>query len=241
MRRSTIIIILTMTSVMAVLAALGSWQVNRLRWKEDLIARINARMNSDPRSLEQIELLWQRQHDVNYFPTSLQGNYDHQREMYYFNTLNGQSGWNIITPLILQDNRIVLLNRGFVPFRLKNRENRRSGQIEGQVEVIGLARNPVMGKPNSLIPDNSLQKREFFWKSHDQMATIASANTDRQVLPFMIDQGETEIEGGYPIGGTTRVQFSNSHLQYAVTWYGLALALFAVGSAFLYSRRNQPA
>ncbi|MCP4088191.1 MAG: SURF1 family protein, partial [Gammaproteobacteria bacterium] len=61
MRRSTILIITIMISVMVVLAALGSWQVNRLRWKEDLIARINARMNSDPRSLEQIELLWQRQ------------------------------------------------------------------------------------------------------------------------------------------------------------------------------------
>ncbi|MCP4184203.1 MAG: SURF1 family protein [Hyphomicrobiales bacterium] len=241
MNRSTLLIIAAMTISIAILATLGTWQVARLKWKEDLVARINARVAGEHMSLQQVELLWSQRRDVDYMPVKLNGIFDHQRELYYFNTWNGKAGWDVITPLMLSDNRVVLLNRGFVPTTFRDKNNRQSGLIDGVVEIAGLARNPVLEKPNSLIPDNQLVQREFFWKSYSQMAKLAGMGDINQVLPFMIDQGKTNIEGGYPVGGTTRINFSNNHLQYAVTWYGLGLALFTIGSAFLYSRRIQSA
>ncbi len=241
MNRSTLLVIVTMIVSIAILTTLGSWQVARLKWKEDLIARTNARVASEPRPLQQVELLWSQKRDVDYMPVKLQGIFNHQHELYYYNTWNGKTGWNVITPLILSDNRIVLLNRGFVPTTLQDKNSRQSGLVDGMVEIEGLARNPVLEKPNSLIPDNQLRQREFFWKSYPQMAKLAGTGDVNQVLPFMIDQGKNNIEGGYPVGGTTRIIFSNNHLQYAVTWYGLGLALFFIGSTFLYSRRKQPA
>ena len=241
MNRSILLVIATMIVSIAILATLGTWQVARLNWKEDLIARTNARVASEPRTLQEVESLWALKQDVDYVPVKLKGTFDHQRELYYYNTWNGKTGWNVITPLILTDNRVVLLNRGFVPTALQDKSSRQSGLIDGMVEINGLARNPVLEKPNSLIPDNLLLQREFFWKSFSQMVKLARPEDVSQVLPFMIDQGKTEIEGDYPVGGTTRIRFSNNHLQYAVTWYGLGFALFVVGSVFLYGRRKQPA
>jgi len=241
MNRSTLLVIVMMIISLSILATLGTWQVARLKWKEGLIAQTNARVKSQPRTLQQVELLWSQNHDVDYMPVKLKGSFDHQREMYYYNTWNGKVGWNVITPLILSDGRIVLLNRGFVPADLKDKDSRQSGLIDGIVEIVGLARNPVMEKPNSLIPDNQPNQREFFWKSYSQMAKLAGADNVNQILPFLVDQGKNKIAGGYPVGGTTRIQFSNNHLQYAVTWYGLGVALLVIGSAFLYGRRKQSA
>jgi len=241
MSRSNLLIVSTMIVSIAILMALGSWQVARLQWKEELIAQTNARVLGEVRTLDQIELLWEQKRDVDYTPVKLEGIFDHSRELYYYNTWNGKAGWNVITPLILADDRIVLLNRGFVPSALQDKNTRQRGLVAGTVEITGLARNPVLEKPNSLIPDNQLPQREFFWKSYTQMAELARTDEVNQVLAFMIDQGKNKIEGDYPVGGTTRVHFTNNHLQYAVTWYGLGLALFVIGSMFLYGRRKQSA
>ncbi|MCF6320288.1 MAG: SURF1 family protein [Rhizobiaceae bacterium] len=241
MRKSTALIIFAMISGIGFLSALGTWQVVRMNWKEELIARTQARASSDPVSLAQIEEIWKQTADIGYMKVQLQGTFDHAEEMYYFNTLNGVTGWNIITPLSLQDGRVVLLNRGFVPAKLKEKSKRLDGQIEGLVKIVGLARNPVTKKPNSFMPDNELDKRDFFWKSYSQMASLVSDKSPAQILPFLIDAGKSELEGGFPLGGTTRMKFPNSHLQYAITWYGLALSLLAVGSAFLYGRRKEAA
>ena len=241
MRKSTVLIVVAMALGLAILMTLGTWQVYRLNWKEQLIARITARSTSKPLTLEQLGSLWEETKDVDYLPVKLQGRFDHTREMFYFNTLNGQSGWNVITPLSLDDGRILLVNRGFVPEKFRSANTRTTGQITGNVVITGLARNPVIKKPNSLVPDNQPVKSEFFWKSQAQMARLASEGTSVRILPFMVDAGKDNVNAAYPIGGTTRISFTNNHLQYAGTWYGLALALLAVGSVFIYRRKKQRA
>ena len=241
MRKSTVLIVATMTCAIAILLVLGTWQLNRLSWKEELISGINARIAGKPVALAEIESLWSKTGDVDYMPVQLTGRFDHDDEMHYFNTWEGQTGWNVITPFQLSDNRLVLVNRGFVPSSLRDKNMRMDGQVDGVVSVIGLARNPVSKKPNSLIPDNLPAKREFYWKSFNQMALLVSQDAPASILPFMIDSGENSFNARYPLGGTTRVQFSNNHLQYAGTWYGLALALLAVGSVFLYRQRKSAA
>ncbi len=215
--------------------------MKRLEWKEELIALTIARTTAPPSDLDEIEQEWQVSNDVDYMTTSLRGEFKHDQEMYYYNTWDGRAGWNVITPLQLEDGRFVLLNRGFVPLELRDPQLRKEGQITGQVTIDGLARNPIKHKPNSLMPDNVPKSREFFWKDHSQMAGLIvneKGEAASKVLPFMIDAGNNPDAFQYPMGGTTRMDFPNSHLQYALTWYGLAMALLVVGAVFLYSRRK---
>lgn len=241
MRSSTLLIVIAMISGIAVLLALGTWQVKRLYWKDNLIAQTKARVSEAPLSLEQVEQQWNATTDVDYMAITLSGHYDHDKEMYYFNTLKGKSGWNVFTPFYLKDQRMVLVNRGFVPVHLREKSTRKNGYIEGEISLKGLARNPVYDKPNSFIPNNQLAKREFYWKSFSEMVSLAGDKTELQTIAFMVDAGAGDTKGIYPFGGTTRMEFPNNHLQYAFTWYGLALALLGVGSTFLYSRRKQSA
>src|SRR5690606_3162181 len=89
----------------AVLIGLGTWQVQRLHWKEGLIAMIEARVASAPRPLAEIEALAAREGDVDYWPVSLSGTFRHEGERHFFATHRGQSGYFVYTPLALADGR----------------------------------------------------------------------------------------------------------------------------------------
>lgn len=221
-----------------VLLALGTWQVQRLQWKEALIARVEQRRTADPASLAQIEALWHETGDVDYRPVNLSGRFDHSREQYYFNTLNGVVGWNVFTPLLLEDGRVAFVNRGFVPDERREPQTRIVGQVEGPQEVTGLARNPLQEKPNPFVPDNKPGENVFFWRSLAGMAQSAQLEP-ATLVPFFVDAGNAPVPGGLPIGGTTRISFPNNHLQYAITWYGLALALLGVGGYYMASTRRR--
>ena len=100
--------------------------------------------------------------------------------------------------------------------------------VDGEVTVKGLARNPLATKPSSIVPDNDPAKNIFFWKDLDAMAASAGLPRRATVLPFFIDADATPNPGGLPIGGVTTIDLPNNHLQYALTWYGLAAALAVV-------------
>lgn len=212
-------------AVLAALLALGTWQVNRLAWKEELIATITQRVASLPRPLAEIEALDAASGDVDYWPVSASGTFRNEGEVYFFATWQGASGYFVYTPLQLDDGRFLMVNRGFVPFDRKDPATRREGQLSGHVDIAGLARNPLAGKPSWVLPDNDLTQNIFYWKDLQGMAAKAGVPADATVLPFFVDAGPGEIPGGLPIGGVTMVDQPNNHLQYAVTWYGLAAVL----------------
>ena len=122
---------------------------------------------------------------------------------------------------------------------MRDPQKRLQGQLEGEQEVTGLARAVIKEQPNSFVPDNNLDRREFYWKSHSQMADLMSKSDTGSFIPFFVDADEAPNPGGWPKGGTTIISFPNNHLQYALTWFGLALALLGVGSYFLYARRGR--
>ncbi|MGI9401627.1 MAG: SURF1 family protein [Rhizobiaceae bacterium] len=218
----------------AVLSALGFWQVQRLHWKESLISQVEARRLSEPLSLAQMEERWAKTGDVDYWPVKFQGIFDHSAEQYFYTTHKGKVGWNVYTPVDLDHGRKIFVNRGFVPDALRSPESRGDGQLSGKQEITGLARNPLAEKPNRFIPDNDLAENIYYWKSLDEMMQSAGLEAD-DLVPFFVDAGDSPVSGGWPLGGTTLISFSNNHLQYAVTWFGLALALLGVGGYFLYS------
>lgn len=225
----------------AILIGLGTWQVQRLHWKEGLIATIEARVSAPPQPLAAIEARLADTGDVDYWPVSLSGRFHHEGERHFFATHKGSSGYFVYTPLELDDGRLIMVNRGFVPFDRKEPASRREGQVEGRREIVGLARNLVDEKPNSLMPDNDPAKNIFYWKDLAAMSASAGVGRPDDYLPLFVDADDAPNPGGLPVGGVTLISMPNSHLQYAVTWYGLAAALAGVLGAWLWRRLRVPA
>lgn len=224
----------------AILIGLGTWQVQRLHWKENLLATIEVRRTAAPLPLAGIEARYKSTGDVDYTPVTATGVFHHGGERHFLATWKGQSGFFVYTPLELADGRFVFVNRGFVPYDLKDPAKRAAGQVEGEVTVTGLARNALPQKPSSLVPDNDPGKNVFYWKDRDAMARSAGLRATAEIVPIFIDADATPNPGGFPIGGVTLIDLPNSHLQYAITWYGLAAALVGVlGVALCRAKRGR--
>lgn len=239
-RRPGISVLLAIVSfaALAALLALGTWQVQRLHWKEQLIATIDARISSKPRSLADVQTRLTTTGDVDYWPVTVSGEFRHEGERHFFATHQGQSGYFVYTPMALENGQFVLVNRGFVPFELKEPETRPEGQVEDPQTVTGLARNRLDAKPSLIVPDNDPAKNIFYWKDLDVMAATSGVGDQGDYLPFFIDANDAPNPGGLPVGGVTLIDLPNNHLQYAVTWYGLAGALVAVLGAWLLRQRR---
>jgi len=219
----------------AFLSGLGLWQMQRLAWKQSLIERVQQGLQKAPVPIQQLEGLsdtW----DVEYQPSFVSGKFQHEGEQHYFITHKGEQGYFIYTPLELEDGRMLFVNRGFVPITHKDPSTRTQGQIVGMVRIEGLARSAPNEKPNSFVPNNDLVKNVYYWKSISEMAAQAYDKTEISTLGLFMDANAAPNPGGLPRGGVTRIEFINNHLQYALTWFGLAIALLCVGGLFLWSR-----
>jgi len=239
MRLSQWIMAILAVGAFVVLCGLGTWQVKRLQWKEALIARIHDRIARPSAELDALMQDFRKGSELDYHPVTARGTFLHDREVYYYNTNRGFVGWNVITPMRLEDGRYLLVNRGFVPEANREPGSRAAGQITGPIELTGLVRLPPVEKPNSFMPENDPKKNQFFWKDHPAMAQKAGLKPDDQIIPFFIDTGKSDIPGGLPEGGTTRVTFPNNHLQYAITWFGIAGTLVLVAGFYVVSTRKK--
>ena len=218
----------------AILIGLGTWQLERLAWKNALVATIAARMAAPPAPLP-ARSQW-RTLDLDqwrYRRVEAIGTFDHAREVRIYTLLTDQNGpyggpgyW-IVAPLRLRDGGSVLVNRGFVPEAKADPATRPESHAAGETTVVGLLREPE--DRNMFTPADVPEKRLFF--TRDPQA-IAAAMGVADAAPFTIDADATPNPGGLPQGGETRVAFPNRHLEYALTWYGLAAALVAVFAAF---------
>ena len=231
-----VLLLLGALGAFAVLLALGTWQVQRLAWKEGLLDTIETRRASEPVGPDELVARYDRTGDVDYTPVRLSGAFGPE-EAYAHATMRGEAGWHVLAPLYMPDGRVAIVNRGFVPDGLRDAAERPESRPRREVvEVTGLARNPLYEKPNSFVPDNDLPDALFYWKDFDALRLVLALPEDR-ALPFVVDAGPTP-DGVLPRGGTTVVSLPNNHFGYAVTWYGLAAALVGVVVAFVVQRRR---
>ncbi|MFN3548350.1 MAG: SURF1 family protein [Mesorhizobium sp.] len=233
-RLSVVLALVLGLAALAILLALGTWQVQRLQWKEALLATIEARVHAEPRPLDEVLGSGPAVADLEYTPVRLEGVFVHSAERHFFATWNGASGFFVYTPLLRPTGDHVFVNRGFVPYDRKEPATRPQSLVEGPVEVAGLLRAPLVEKPSSILPDNDPAKNLFYWKDIRAMAESSGLPADASVLGVFVDADDAPNAGGLPVGGVTIVDLPNNHLQYAVTWYGLAAALAAVLGAWLW-------
>lgn len=224
----------------AILIGLGTWQWNRMIWKEALIETINKRVVDVPVPLNAVIGLADSGTDFEYRPVKLTGTLMNDREQYVLATHDGQSGWHVYTPVEVEGGQVLFVNRGFVPYDKRDPAAREDGQMNQLVNIEGLARAALTEKPGWVVPDNTPEKREFYWKDLSAMIGAASL-TDRNVLPFFVDKTSKLPDGLLPISGVTRVDLPNNHMQYLITWYGLAFALAAVLLAYVVKTRRKTA
>ncbi len=237
-RRNLWLLVISLAAF-AILISLGNWQVRRLQWKQDLIQTIERRVSQAPVGLDAVLERWRDAGDVEYYPLQLSGMFRHDDEQHFLATHNGQSGWYVYTPLQLADGRLAIVNRGFVPYDLKDASARPWTPVEGTVTVTGLARNPLSEKPGLLLPDNAPADRIWYWKDFDAMAGAMGLDGDG-LMPFFVDISTTDRQAGAgPVPGVTRISLPNRHLEYAVTWFGLAAALVVTAAMVLWRGRQR--
>ena len=210
---------------------LGSWQIQRLFWKERLIAARAAAVAAPPvpSPLDPAAAL-----GMEFRHVFAQGVFLNDKEIFLGATSEGgRNGYQVLTPLKEPDGRIVFVNRGFIPAELKDRAKRMAGEPSGTVRVGGLLRLPPNGRPNWFLPDNRPDLNYWFWVD---LPAMAAADKIDGVAPFYIDADATPNAGGWPKGGITRLSLPNDHLQYAITWFSLAIAMIVI--YVLFHRRN---
>jgi surfeit locus 1 family protein len=214
----------------ALLCGLGTWQLNRLQWKLNLIATVNGHLAAPPLRLDQVMAM--TPDEVQYRRVTLRGRFDHAREAYVFTMGEGGAPlYHVLTPFRSDEGKLLLVDRGAVPKDRLDPKTRAAGNGEGQTKVTGVWRVP--DSPGPFTPPADLARR--IWYARD-LAAIAAADHLAFAAPVVIEADATPNPGGLPVGGQTVVNFRNQHLSYAVTWFGLALVLLGVWIAYHISR-----
>ncbi|MEZ5774528.1 MAG: SURF1 family protein [Hyphomicrobiaceae bacterium] len=237
---------IAMLAGLSVLIGLGTWQLQRRDWKLELISRIEARVHADPVPLEQALAAWRRDGDVEYLHVRLEGTFLNDHEIYLQAVENGVAGWNVYVPFatgfrhVIFAPKTVMVNRGFVPDELRDPAKRREGLIEGPVSITGLVRLPPAER-GAFVPENDVAANAWYWRDMKAMIAAGPARNRERApyLPFFVDLDRLPVPGGWPRGGATRLELPNRHLEYALTWYGLALALVGVYAVFIRSRLRE--
>ena len=232
--RKNIFLLIFGLPALALLLWLGWWQYERLQWKEQLIGEIEAQLSAEPIPISGNVGMLDAGRDIDYRPVSVNGIFDHQHEAYFLATQAGASGWHVYTPLKLADDAAtVFINRGFVPYDKRDPKTRLEGQIEGEITITGLARSALSEKPSFVVPENDPAGQTYYWKDLASMSAQAGLSGDL-VLPLFVDAGTAPNAGGLPRGGVTIVTMPNNHLQYMLTWWGLAAALAVIMLIYLF-------
>jgi surfeit locus 1 family protein len=230
--------------VFVVLIGLGTWQVQRKAWKEALIASLTERLNAVPTALP-APATWPRLDPANeeYRRVAFSAEFDNTREALVYGAASAFRpdasglGYWVLTPARLADGSVVMVNRGFVPDGRQDPKSRPGGELTGPVPITGVLRWPDSGHWFTPKPDAT----HNLWFSRD-LKSIAAAKGLAEIAPFYVEQEGPVPRGGLPLPGKIVVRLSNDHLQYAVTWFGLAVALAAFFVVWaLGSRRTERA
>ena len=199
--------------------ALGTWQIHRLQWKQNLINQINEGLNSTP-------LKYSKNIKNNYQRVILQGKYDFENQIFLY-SLNekGQPGFDIITPFETTEEEYVLINRGWINKEMKNNSKI---NLVNKKKIVGLLKK--IEKKNIFKPDNDIKKNIWFFIDLNKIQEITGRNFINSIV-FLEDKTIN-----VPSPKKITIEVPNNHLKYAITWYSISISILFY---FLYFRRQQ--
>lgn len=221
---------------LVVLLGLGTWQVERKAWKDGLLQAIETRLREPAADIAGLIHATGPERDIEYKRVRARGHFIHAAEqLLWVPDPKLGPGYHVYTPLLLGNGRHVIVNRGFVDAAHRDRATRSNGLPTGGIEVIGLARRGE--RPGAFSPQRDSRTGVWYWRDLPGMSRAALGNEAASALAFFVEaEASPSATGTGPKGGATRLTLPNRHLEYALTWYGLAMTLVGVWLAFVISR-----
>jgi surfeit locus 1 family protein len=230
---------LFIVAALAVLVALGTWQLERREWKEALIAELDRKLAAPPTDVPPREGWPQLNAGRDKFRrVAFPAEFFGDEALVYSSgsplrpDATGPGYW-VFAPARLPGGSVVVVNRGFVPEGRQDRTTRAEGTPSGTVQIVGAMRWPEAR--GTFTPNDDPAKG--LWFARDPAAMAAAKNWG-EVAPFYVDQEAPPAPGGLPKVGRLKPSLPNNHLQYAVTWYGLALVILISAVVFWRARRR---
>ncbi|HRY04404.1 MAG TPA: SURF1 family protein [Beijerinckiaceae bacterium] len=222
----------------AILVSLGVWQLQRLAWKEALIARINTRIHQSPEPLPpRAQWAGLQADDYDYRHVRAKGHYLPGELLIFRGSSpieadrNIGPGYQVMTPFAVEGGGTLIVNRGFAPLAWKDQPALRTAPPSGEVEISGLMREPE--DRNAFTPADEPAKNLFYTRDP---AAMAAALKLQNPAPFALDLDADPASKGWPHGGATELNIPNNHLSYAWTWFGLAATLVGVFGVWAWGR-----
>ena len=199
-----------------VFVALGSWQIVRLNWKNNLILEIENSLKNPPVELTNSNV-------ENYLKIKTSGSIDLEKQIYLYNLNDtGTPGFEVINPILINDTNY-LINRGWIPFEKKNSQEI---NVFDENNIIGTLK--LQGRKNIFKPDNDLDENYWFSLNRDDILKFTGKEFSKYVI---------YLNGNYQVPKPKKItaNISNNHQKYALTWFSLAISILLL---YLYFRKK---
>ena len=199
-----------------VFIGLGTWQIIRLNWKNNLILEIENSLKNPPVELAQ-------SNKENFLKIKTSGSIDFDKQIYLYNlNESGTPGFEVINPIIIGDENY-LINRGWIPFEKKGTQEI---NVFDQKNIIGTLK--LQGRKNIFKPDNDLDENYWFSLNREDILKFTGKNFSKYII---------YLDGNYQLPKPKKItaNISNNHQKYAITWFSLALSILLL---YLYFRKK---
>ena len=199
-----------------VFIGLGTWQIIRLNWKNNLILEIENSLKNPPVELAQ-------SNKENFLKIKTSGSIDFDKQIYLYNlNESGTPGFEVINPITIGDENF-LINRGWIPFEKKGTKEI---NVFDQKNIIGTLK--LQGRKNIFKPDNDLDENYWFSLNREDILKFTGKNFSKYII---------YLDGNYQFPKPKKItaNISNNHQKYAITWFSLALSILLL---YLYFRKK---
>lgn len=220
---------------LAILVTLGVWQVQRLAWKEGLLAQLAANAAAPAIGLAEAADRAARGEDIEFLRVAFNATYRHDATMKMIASYDRGQGWTIITPALTPDGFAVIVDRGLIPGdRLDSFD-----KPEGPVRVEGVIRTHARGK-GYFDPDNDPKANLWYWWDVPAIQAASGLAAGAKPFPDVVQLLPSAAAGGaFPRPQEPKANLANNHLGYAITWFGLAATLLGVAGFYVHSLRRR--
>ncbi|MEG9884273.1 MAG: SURF1 family protein [Hyphomicrobiales bacterium] len=230
-------------AALAILIGLGLWQIQRLDWKRQLIVTLQSRLSAPPVTLCAVaRRVAENRIDTertDWLRVRASGCFIGDRSLYLYATLNGVAGWHVVSAFKADQGCGVLVDRGFIPDAIRRTKKDIARPAPAPLALTGHIRTHSRGQ-GVFTPDNQAEANRWYWWDIPAMAAEFDLGRDSLATAFVVvaepSGGNAADRPQWPRALNPMPELPNHHLQYALTWFGLALCLLCIYTIFIVKR-----